>query len=505
MNSEIISFSLPVLFLLILWTIWKKFKTSSNSKPLNLPPGPRKFPIIGNIHQLIGVLPHHKLRELAKKYGSVMHLQFGEIPTVIISSPETARQVLQTHDIIFAHRPNLMAADIIFYKAADIVFAPYGEYWRQLRKICMIELLSSKRVELCRSMREKEVSNFIKSISSSAGSPINLTKMIQSLLSTLTVRAAFGKNCLLDQEEFIPLAQQVLKMMSGLSTADLFPSSKLLHTVTGIRYRLKKLHKKVDRVLEKIISEHRISSGETNTDVALLQVLLNLQEQRNLELPLTIDNIKAVILDIFIAGTDTSSTVIEWAMSELIKNPKVMQKAQADVRQVFHGKLDVDETIINELKYLKLVIKEALRLHPPGPLLAAREAREQCQISGYDIPAKTRVFVNVWALGRDPNHWFEPEKFLPERFVDSPINYKGGDFEYLPFGSGRRICPGSLFGLVNVELILANLLYHFDWKLPGDKKKEDLDMDEEFTTVARRKNSLYIIPIPYQEFNSHGS
>ncbi|XP_050229781.1 desmethyl-deoxy-podophyllotoxin synthase-like [Mercurialis annua] len=494
MNSQILSFPFLILFFLFLLILWNKFKTIRNTK-LNLPPGPRKLPIIGNLHQLTGGVLHHKLRDLAKKYGSVMHLQIGEIPTIIISSPESAKQVLQTHDLIFAQRPFLLAADIILYKAADIAFAPYGDHYRQLRKICMLELLNSKRVHLFRPIREEEVSNFIRAISSSAGSPINLTKMLHSLSSNITVRAAFGDKCPLDLEEFLPLAQDVLNSVSGLSMADLFPSFKWLHAITGIHYRLRKLHKKVDLVLEKIINGHRISRAASEINIMdedILHVFLNLQAKGNLDLPLTIDSIKAVILDIVIGGTDTSATTIEWAMSELIKNPKSMKKAQAEARQVFDGK-----RIIGELKYLKLVIKETLRLHPPAPLLGRKELNEQCQISGFDIPAGTRVFVNACALGRDPNYWFEAEKFIPERFIDNPLDFRGANFEYLPFGSGRRICPGYIFGMANIELALAHLLYQFDWELPNITEKEDLDMTEELGAVVKRKHDLYLIPIPY--------
>ncbi|XP_050207096.1 cytochrome P450 71D11-like [Mercurialis annua] len=508
MNSKLLLIFF-FLFLLILWAVWKMFKTSSNGKLLNLPPGPPKFPIIGNLPQLNGALPHHKLRDLAKKYGPVMQLKIGEVPTVIVSSPETAKQVLQTHDAIFAYRPTLMVADIMFYKAADIIFAPCGDYWKQLRKICMLELFNSKRVELFRPIREEEVANLIKSISCSARSPINLSKMVRSLPSTITARAAFGSKCLLYQEEFIQITKEILDIMAGFGLADLFPSIKLLSTITGVRYRLKKLHKRVDFVLEKIIDGHRISRDESNISIEdedIVHVFLKLQEQGNLEFPLTTDSIKAVILDIFVGGTDTSAALTEWAMSELMKNPKAMRKAQAEVRQIFDRKTSGDETINEELKYLKLLIKETLRLHPPAPFLVLREARKQCQLNGYDIPAKTRVIVNAFALGSDPNYWFEPEKFIPERFIDNPIDYKGGNFEFLPFGSGRRICPGSLFGMANVELALAHLLYQFDWELPDSKTKEDLDMAEDFGTVTRRKNDLYLIPIPYRQLPSdHGS
>ena len=162
-------------------------------------------------------------------------------------------------------------------------------------------------------------------------------------------------------------------------------------------------------------------------------------------------------------------------MSEMARDPRVMKKAQDEVRMVFNMKGRVDETCINELKYLKSVVKETLRLHPPGPLLLPRESTQECKIHGYDIPIKSKVIVNAWAIGRDPNYWNEPERFYPERFIDSSIDYKGNNFEYIPFGAGRRICPGSTFGLVNVEMALALFLYHFDWKLPNGIQNEDCD------------------------------
>ncbi|XVF70857.1 hypothetical protein PTKIN_Ptkin11bG0196000 [Pterospermum kingtungense] len=181
--------------------------------------------------------------------------------------------------------------------------------------------------------------------------------------------------------------------------------------------------------------------------------------------------------DILLAGTETSSTTLEWTiMSELMKNPRVLQKVQTEVGQVFDKTEGVNESNLQELKYLKLVIKETLRLHPPLPLLFPRESVERCEINGYEIPAKSKVIV----IGRDPHYWNEAERFNPERFMDSSIDYKGTNYEFIPFGAGRRICPGISFGVAVVELTLAHLLYHFDWKLPNGMKHEDLDMIEAF-------------------------
>lgn len=197
------------------------------------------------------------------------------------------------------------------------------------------------------------------------------------------------------------------------------------------------------------------------------------------------------------AGTETSSTTIELAMSELMKNPRVMKKVQEEVRWVFDTKGNVDESCNHELKYLKLVIKETLRLHSPVPLLIPRECREKCSIYGYQIPKKSKVIVNVWAMGRDPNYWNEADKFYPERFMDNSIDYKGTNYEYLRFGAGRRMCPGLAYGIINVEFPLTQLLYHYDWKLNGEVTHENPDMLETFGIVVKRKNDLHLIPVAF--------
>jgi len=207
--------------------------------------------------------------------------------------------------------------------------------------------------------------------------------------------------------------------------------------------------------------------------------------------------LKATFQDIFGAGGETSSSTIDWAMAEMVRNPRIMKKTQAEVREVFNMKGRVDEYCITELNYLKSVVKETLRLHPPTPLLLPRECVQACEINGYHIPMKSKVTINAWAIARDPNYWTEPERFYPERFIDSSIDYKGSNFEYIPFGAGRRICPGSTFGLRNIEMALAMLLYHFDWKLPSGIRSEDLDMTDEFGATMRRKDDLLLFSSIY--------
>ncbi|MBA0733833.1 hypothetical protein Gogos_017806 [Gossypium gossypioides] len=279
-----------------------------------------------------------------------MHLQLGELSHVV-SSPEAAKEVMKTHDINFANRPFLLAAEIILCNSSDIALAPYGGYWRQLRKVCTLELLSTKRVQSFRSSRDEHVSSLIRSIYSNTGLEINLGEMLCNLSYNITLRTAFAGRCK-QHEAFISFLKKFVESLAGFSIADLFPSIKLLHVISGMRAKLERFHHDLDSMLESIIEEHRASNAnlENSDDETddLLDVLLNLQDHGGLEFPLTTDNIKAVILDMLMAGTETSSTTVEWALSEMMKNPKILEKAQAEVRQVYDRTGDVNESYLHE-------------------------------------------------------------------------------------------------------------------------------------------------------------
>ncbi|KAF7840531.1 cytochrome P450 71D8-like [Senna tora] len=497
----IIFFLLLIFLFIILWLAKSHEKPKSKAKIMNVVPGPWKLPVLGNLHQLFAAssLPHHGLRKLSLKYGPLMQLQLGEMPAVVVSSPDMAKEIMKTHDLAFVQRPQVLSSQIMFYGSQDIAFAPYGEYWRQMRKICTMELLTAKRVQSFSFVRKDEVSNLIKSIKSSVGSEIDLSSKIYTLTSVIVARVTFGKKAK-DHQELLALLKAALALFTGFDLSDLFPSMKHIHFITGLKSKLEKMHQRIDKALENLIKdiietqgENKGLSGEEN----LIEVLLRLQQSHTLEIPITINNIKAVIWDLFAAGTDTSGATIEWAMSELMKNPIVMKKAQAEIRKAFKGKKGIHEDDINKLSYLNSVIKETLRLHPPVPLLLPRECREACKINGYEIPIKTKVIVNAWAIGRDPKYWYEAERFMPERFNENGVDFRGTNFEYIPFGAGRRMCPGMSFGLASVELPLANLLYHFDWVLPNGIKAEDLDMTEALGASVGRENNLCLIPKPY--------
>ncbi|KAH6786299.1 hypothetical protein C2S52_005851 [Perilla frutescens var. hirtella] len=477
--------------------IFLKFKTRSNprkSTAVTLPPGPWKFPLIGNIHNLIGDVPHRRLHDLALKYGPTMHLQLGELSTVVVSTADVAKQVMKTHDINFASRPPIMVAEIVSYGCTSITFGPYGDYWRQLRKICTLELLSVKRVQSFRSLREKVFLDLAKWIASKEGSEINLTAELNTWTYAFTATAALGKKTK-EQEALIPAIKTMAKLAAGFDIAELFPSIKLLQMVSGLRRKLIRVHHEVDRILEHEVEQHKESTTVMKSHEDLLDVLLKFQGD-GAELPLTNDNVKSVMLDMLSAGSETSATAIDWAMAEMVKNPSVLVKAQDEVRWVFdEEKGFVEESLVHKLEYLKAVVKETLRLHPPVPLLLPRKCVQTCEINGYQIPTETKIIVNAWAINRDPKYWENPDCFQPERFLGSSVDYKGNNFEYIPFGAGRRMCPGIAFGIANVELPIAMFLYHFDWKLGGGIKREEMGMGEGFGITAKRNKDLCVIPV----------
>ncbi|XP_027159518.1 premnaspirodiene oxygenase-like [Coffea eugenioides] len=492
-----ISLFLFLAFVLSLIKGLKRLKTTQK-----LPPSPWKLPLIGHMHHLVGSPSHQGLRDLARKHGALMHLQMGEIPSIVVSSPRLAEEIMKTHDLSFADRAEFLSGKIVGYNCTDIASCQYGDYWRQMRKICTLELLSVKRVRSYGSIRQEEASVLVASIKAlaSAGELINVTEKLTSYTSSTVCRAAFGRVSKDNYLAFLPLVREINSLSGSFNISDQFPSLKILHPLMSLKTKLLDVHHKADRVLDHVIEKHIAKTepaiGETDQE-DLVDVLLRVKGGGNLQFPITNDNIKAVIMDIFLGGTETSSTTVEWTMSELMRNPRAMVKAQREVRKAFVGKKTIEETDIQELKYLKSVIKETLRLHPPVPLLVPRECRQETEIDGYIIPIKTRVIVNAWAIGRDPEYWDDPESFKPERFEDSSVDFSGCHFQYVPFGAGRRICPGISFGLANVELPLALLLYHFDWKLPNGLKPNDLDMTETMGVTAPRKDNLRLLATVY--------
>ncbi|KAH9320247.1 hypothetical protein KI387_022016 [Taxus chinensis] len=442
----------------------------------------------------VGELPHRALCDLAKQYGPIMFLKLGSVPTVVVSSSEMAKEFLKTHDLVFANRPASAATKYVAYDEKTMGFAPYGDYWRHMRKVCVMELLSAKRIESFRPIREEEVSEAVLSIwekSKQGTIAVNVSMSIASLIYSIIWRilagTKFAENGDLGGKELNQMVHQVTSMIGALNIGDSIPYLAWIDDLRNVKGRMKKAHNFFDAVAEKIIDEHiekrgrRGNQDQHENTQDLLDVLLEMAESSR-DMNITPEHIKATLCEMFLGALETTIITLEWAMSEMVRNPQVAKKLQAEIESIVGKHRTVTEADLGSMEYLQCVVKETFRLYPAGPLMLPHESREACTIDGYFIPKKTRLIVNVWAIGRDPAVWEDPMTFKPERFTGKDIDIKGRDFDMLPFGSGRRGCPGIGLAMRNIELVLAQLVHCFDWTLEGNGNSSELDMTETFGT-----------------------
>ncbi|PUZ50329.1 hypothetical protein GQ55_6G051100 [Panicum hallii var. hallii] len=490
---------LALVSLLVMLAKRRRRSDMAHGHGLRLPPGPWQLPILGSLHHMAGKLPHHAMRDLARRHGPLMLLRIGEVPALVVSSREAAREVMKTHDAVFATRPLSPTMRALTKGGRGIIMAPYGAHWRQLRRITITKLLTARRVLSFRAVREEEAAAMLRACAAAAAAgsrAVDMRERLSALITDTTMRAAMGDR-FKDREVFLRVLDRAIVLSAGFNMADLWPSSRIVGRLSGAVRRCEEIRDTVFGILDGIIEEHleRMRNGGGGEVKDLLDVLLKVQQDGDLPIPLDMDVIKVVIVDIF-AGSETTAPTLEWAMAELVQNPKAMERATAEVRHAFAAHGSVCEDRLAELRYLPLVIRETLRLHTPLPFLIPQECQEPCRVLGYDVPRGITVMVNAWALGRDERYWpGDPDAFRPERFEAAgggAADFRGADFELLPFGAGRRMCPGLGFALANMELALASLLLHFDWEAPG---AAELDMTEAFGLTAHRKARLLLRPI----------
>lgn len=422
------------------------------------------------------------------------------------SSVEMAKFFLKTHDVNFACRPKTAAGKYTTYNYSDITWSPYGAYWRQARKMCLMELFSAKRLESYEYIRVEEMKNLRKELYSSKGKPVVLKDHLSTLSLNVISRMVLGKKYLdestaetsiVTPEEFKKMLDELFLLSGVLNIGDSIPWLDFLD-LQGYVKRMKVLSKKFDKFLEHVLDEHIAKRKGVKDFVAhdMVDVLLQLADDPNLEVKLERSGVKAFTQDLIAGGTESSAVTVEWAISELLRRPEIFRKATEELDRVIGKNRWVEEKDIQNLPYIEAIVKETMRMHPVAPMLVPRLAREDCQVNGYDIPKGARVLVNTWTIGRDPKLWDRPAEFDPDRFMDREINVKGQDFELLPFGSGRRMCPGYSLGLKVIQTSLANLLHGFKWELTDNMKGENLNMEEIFGLSTPRKFPLVTVVEP---------
>nr|ADJ68324.1 geraniol 10-hydroxylase [Picrorhiza kurrooa] len=470
-----------------------------SSKGKRLPPGPTPLPLIGSLH-LLGDQPHQSLAKLAKKHGELMCLRLGFINTIVISSAAMAKEVLQKQDLAFSSRmsPNAVHAHDQF--KYSVVWLPVAARWRSLRKVLNSKIFSGNRMDAnqhLRGRKRQELIAYCRKRSQTGGAgdmgrapfrnPVNLAvehdffKRIEDPYSD-------------SAKEFKDLVWNIMLEAGKPNLVDFYPVLEKVDP-QGIRKRMTVHFGKVIELFSGLINE-RTEKGKTQdagtTDV--IDVLLKISKENPDEIDRT--HIERLCLDLFVAGTDTTSNTLEWAMAESLKNPEIMKKAKAELEQVIGKGKVLDEADIQRLPYLRCMVKETLRIHPPVPFLIPRKVEQDVEVCGYTVPKNSQVFVNAWAIGRDAETWPNPLEFKPERFMESEVDMRGRDFELIPFGAGRRICPGLPLALRMVPVMLGSLLNSFDWKLEGGAGPKELDMEEKFGITLQKALPLMAVPVP---------
>ncbi|KAI3463909.1 hypothetical protein Pfo_020572 [Paulownia fortunei] len=489
---------------LLLYSFLQRRRHDTKGRPL--PPGPRPWPIVGNLLQL-GPKPHQSMAAMARVHGPLLHLKMGFVHVVVAASASVAEQFLKVHDANFSSRPPNSGAKHIAYNYQDLVFAPYGPRWRLLRKTCALHLFSAKALDDFRHVRQEEVGILARALASVGQTPAVISQMLTVCTTNAIARVILGRRVVshglggedVRVEDFKAMVAEVMVLAGVFTIGDFIPPLEGLD-LQGLVAKMKKLHVRFDAFLNTILEEHK-NNGSNGTEghVDLLSTLISLKDVDAGEGGRLSDTeIKALLLNLFIAGTDTTSTTVEWAIAEIIRNPKILAQVQQELDLVVGKDRLVAESDLAQLTFLQAVIKENFRFHPSTPLSVPRIAHESCEINGYFIPKGSTLLVNLWAIGRDPNTWVDPLEFRPERFLmggERPnADVRGNDFEMIPFGAGRRVCAGMGLGIRMVQLLTATLIHAFDFELANGKSTQNLNMEEAYGLTLHRAEPLMVYP-----------
>ncbi|CAN6463036.1 unnamed protein product [Victoria cruziana] len=476
----------------------------------SLPPGPRIWPIIGNLN-LLGCLQHRSLAHLARTYGPIMYLQLGSCPAVVASSADAAQLFLGANDLAFSSRPRTAAGKHTAYGYSTMTWSPYGLYWRLARKLYLTELFSDKRLASFRYVRTEEMKKLARSLLSGSRKPVVLRERLWQFTTGIICRMALGRNYvdadvgedrpeIVSPEEFREMLDELFLLNGVHVLGDSIPWMGWLD-VGGYVRRMKAVGRKLDGFMERVLEEHRVrrkTEVGAGSSRSLLDLLIRFAEDPTADVELSTDQVKALTMEIIAGGTESSSLNMEWAMSEMLRRPEVMMKATEELDGVVGKDRMVEEEDLANLPYLEAIVKETFRLHPAAPILTPHLSPDRCSVAGYDFPSGTRLLVNVWAIHNDPAVWDEPAEFRPERFMVTKkgVDVKGQDYELLPFGTGRRMCPGIGLALKVIPLTLATLIHAFRWDLPSGMTPAQLDMEELLGMTLKRKVQIQAIPVP---------
>ncbi|KAI3812992.1 hypothetical protein L1987_17705 [Smallanthus sonchifolius] len=462
-----------------------------------LPPGPAGLPIIGNLLDL-GPKPHESLAKLSQKHGPLMTIRLGSITSVVASTPDAAREILQHNDEACSGRVVPDAVTALDNHDAAVLWISPNEEWRSIRKALNTYLTHQHKLDTLRDLRQNVVEGMLGFLRESGRKKarVDIGKLAFAVALNQMSNTCLSQNVTSYESDdiggFKTAVKTLMEVDGKFNISDIFPVLKPLDP-QNIRRQAKAAYDWFDEVTEGFISErlkHRNSKVPRLGD--MLDSLLDYSEDNEADFGLK--HIKTLLVDLFLAGTETSSNTTEWAMTELLLNPDMFSRVREEVSTIVGEDGKIQEAKILDLPYLHAVIKETMRLHLSVPLLVPHKTETEVKLGEYIVPKNTQILVNAWAMARDPRYWENPLMFNPERFLGNELDYKGQHFKFIPFGSGRRMCPGIPLAHRVVSFMVASFVYHYDWKLPH--AREEMDMNDIFGLTLLRATPLVATPIP---------
>ncbi|XP_065856393.1 iridoid oxidase-like [Euphorbia lathyris] len=483
----------------------RKKRQSSKQQP----PGPPGWPFIGNIFDM-GSNPHQSLYKLRFKYGDLLWLKLGWTNTLVIQTAKAAEQLFKNHDASLCDRKVPDAWTSHNFTKGSIYMGRYGSNWRNLRRLVTLGLTTNKQIQETVSLRQKCIDDMIRFIQEDSvaaqcrgeSGEVVFSKYVFVMAFNLMGNLVLSRDLINSQSEegneFFHAMDKVMELGVKPNFADFFPFLKRLDP-QRIKKNMDKHLGRTLSIIEKFVMERiedrKLMKKRDNKD--LLDTFLEYNESGNSgkgHETISTHNLIIIIAEMFFGGTETTSGTIEWVLTELFRNPESMSRVKEELNRVVGLQRKVEESDIDHLPYLQAVIKESMRLHPVVPLLVPRNVLEDTNFMGYVLHKDTQVHVNVWAIGRDPEAWDDPLSFKPERFLGSNIQYRGQNFELLPFGSGRRICVGYPLAHQITHLTIASLLHCFDWEIESKSIAEAMDINERLGLTVRKLIPLKAIP-----------
>ncbi|CAH8384896.1 unnamed protein product [Eruca vesicaria subsp. sativa] len=443
---------------------------------VDFPPSPPSLPVIGHLHLLLSAVSHKAFHNISTKYGPLLYLKIFSFPIVLASSASVAYELFRTHDVNVSSRVPPITVESLIFGSSGFASAPFGDYCKFMKKLLATRLFRTQAIDNLRGVRAEELERFYLSLYDKAvkKESIEIGEETMKFTNNMICRMSMGRSCTVEKGGIERVRELTIKSFA-LSKKLFFANTCLTWLeklgISIFNREIMEVSHGFDELLEKILVEHEEKPTEEEKDMDMMDLLLEASREENAEYKVTRKQIKSLFVEIFMAGIDTAAQATQWTMAEIINNPKILERLRREIDLVVGKERLIKETDIPKLPYLQAVVKEGLRLHPPGPFLV-RRFQESCKIKEFYVPGETTLLVNVYAIMRDPDLWEDPDEFKPERFLatsrsEQEEEIKEQAFKYIPFGAGRRGCPAGNLGSIFVGTAIGMMVQCFDWRIKG--------------------------------------